>query len=143
MPVHLARSGHSFHSQCVARWFQSTQFQARSCPHCRQNPLVSDLEYADVEVERQLAQEGRGVGVDASTTARRQAAEPEEPPFVTPEQCDACLDWLGRLLPVYLTSFAAPIATAPSSSVMSAPVLRAGGTLTRTGAGYHSLFSAV
>ena len=36
---------------CVDRWFQSNKFKARSCPKCRQNPLVSDDEFKDAEAE--------------------------------------------------------------------------------------------
>ena len=46
------RSGHSYHTACVVKWFNCTTYQARSCPHCRQNPLVSDAEYAQTDEER-------------------------------------------------------------------------------------------
>ena len=36
----------------MLKWFNSTTYQARTCPHCRQNPLVSDAEYAATDEER-------------------------------------------------------------------------------------------
>ena len=47
----FVRSGHSFHTKCVEKWFHSTPYKARTCPHCRQNPLVSDDEFAVSEAE--------------------------------------------------------------------------------------------
>ena len=53
-------SGHTFHSSCVRQWFESKANSARSCPQCRQNPLVSDAEFAlaDGEREDDAAQRG-------------------------------------------------------------------------------------
>jgi hypothetical protein len=44
-------SGHSFHTACVEPWFRSKSYQRRTCPVCRQNPLVSDEEFALMERE--------------------------------------------------------------------------------------------
>jgi len=44
--------GHDFHTSCVEKWFNSTAHQARTCPTCRQNPLVSDAEFALTEEEQ-------------------------------------------------------------------------------------------
>ena len=44
--------GHSYHTDCVRPWFDSTQCKARSCPTCRQNPLISDAEFAQVDLEK-------------------------------------------------------------------------------------------
>lgn len=45
--------GHMFHSECIRKWLLSTPFRARSCPKCRQTPLVSDLEFEEIENERE------------------------------------------------------------------------------------------
>ena len=42
----------SFHSACIEKWLLSTTFQARTCPNCRQTPLVSDLEFEEIENEQ-------------------------------------------------------------------------------------------
>lgn len=51
----VTRSGHVYHSSCVTKWFDSTRYQARSCPHCRQNPLVSDAEFEQVDEDTREA----------------------------------------------------------------------------------------
>ena len=45
-------SGHIFHLECVSNWFDSKKYMTRSCPVCRQNPLISDEEFAHTESER-------------------------------------------------------------------------------------------
>ena len=51
----MHRSAHSFHSSCVETWFRSTPHKARSCPHCRQNPLRNDGESAHTDTEVAIA----------------------------------------------------------------------------------------
>lgn len=68
-PIAAVRSGHTYHASCIVEWFESTRNQARSCPHCRQNPLVSDAEFAQVEAESRAAAHG----VPETRPAMRQA----------------------------------------------------------------------
>ena len=43
--------GHVFHSTCIEKWLLSTTYQQRTCPNCRQTPLVSDQEFEQIELE--------------------------------------------------------------------------------------------
>ena len=49
--MHVYSHPRSFHSPCIEKWLLSTTFQARTCPNCRQTPLVSDLEFEEIENE--------------------------------------------------------------------------------------------
>ena len=40
----------------MERWFHATPNKARTCPTCRQNPLVSDDEFAEAEVQAEARQ---------------------------------------------------------------------------------------
>jgi hypothetical protein len=41
--------GHLFRTECIEHWLMTTRYRARSCPICRQNPLLSSAEFDHVE----------------------------------------------------------------------------------------------
>ena len=51
--------GHVFRSSCIEKWLLYTSFQQRTCPVCRQTPLVSDTEVEQIEKEQQWEQHMR------------------------------------------------------------------------------------
>ena len=77
--------GHTFHTSCISDWLNHTTFQARTCPNCRQTPLVSDVELEEIERENaRREEEERGYsrtaagGAGGQSFSMREAMNPSD-----------------------------------------------------------------
>jgi len=64
---------HYFHKDCVDTWFAARRFLPRSCPLCKQNPVVSTSGGTPVQ-ETQMQRSNSAVGVPAAAVIGRSAS---------------------------------------------------------------------